>query len=187
MLLQGLSQDDTTLWSNSWRIPIKLMEYKFRTQRLFLLYLCTLNDMFKHHLSSRPELLCGGFNDDSDIVSLMASFWKSYRGNHENHVVYQWGDDGVALSNHHPIRLLWRCGQRKTKRKHIDHAHRGVTHPARPWKCHLMWHVSRVPQLQPAHGFFKLVCLAEGKSALRSFSEALFNSETEAPIFHGRT
>ena len=85
-----------------WRIGLSEVEYKYGTQSLHLPYLSPIN-VIKFLLSECPEILFGGFTEDTDIMALLSSWWDAYRANHPNHEVYAL--DPGSLSTTIPILL----------------------------------------------------------------------------------
>ena len=62
-----------------WHIPISVMEYHFGSQQLHLPYLSPI-EVCKFLMTKHPECFCGGFQLDSEIQCLLATFLEELQG-----------------------------------------------------------------------------------------------------------
>lgn len=87
-----------------WHIPISVMEYHFGSQQLHLPYLSPI-EVCKFLMTKHPECFCGGFQLDSEIQCLLATFWKNYRAVHAGHAVFHRPDESASLELTIPLAL----------------------------------------------------------------------------------
>ena len=71
----------------AWNIPLSQMTYKAGSESFSLPYHAPI-DVFKFFMQKHPEVLCGGFKEDTDCMNLLASFWKIYREHHPGHAIF---------------------------------------------------------------------------------------------------
>ena len=69
-----------------WRIPISEIDFDTGEECLKLPYLSPI-EICKFLIGKHPEVLCGGFREDSDIANLLGSWWENYGFNHPGHAV----------------------------------------------------------------------------------------------------